>query len=310
MFRTFTSAGTGCPELSGVDLSPDGRWLVSGEAAGLHLWSMATGGEVAFIASETAWRPRFHPGRRFIVSGGRTHLLRWPFDTADGRVGTPEAIITMAGERFLEAEFTPDAEWLAVPCDHGSRVFPWSDPAQASVFGQGLKIPGHDYVCISPDRTWVAGASFNGAGVNIWNARDGTLLHHLLENNNARLALSPDGATLATATAGELVLWNTATWQPRRRSKTGVVDAVPVPAAFSPDGTVLAVALTRQEIQLLDSHTGNPLATLTAPLPLNLVTLRFSTDSRHLAAQTLGPILHLWDLHALRRELHTLALDW
>ncbi len=145
---------------------------------------------------------------------------------------------------------------------------------------------------------------------NIWNARDGTLLCHLLENDNARLALSPDGATLATATAGELVLWNTAAWQPRWRTKTGAVDAVPVPAAFSPDGTLLAVALTRQEIQLLDPHTGNPLATLTAPLPLNLVTLRFSADGRHLAAQTLGPVIHLWDLHALRRELRALGLDW
>ena len=84
----------------------------------------------------------------------------------------------------------------------------------------------------------------------------------------------------------------------------------PVPVAFSPDGTLLAVAATRQEIQLIEARTGDPLATLTPPLPMNLVTMRFSADSRHLAAQTLGPVIHVWDLHALRRKLRVPGLDW
>lgn len=70
------------------------------------------------------------------------------------------------------------------------------------------------------------------------------------------------------------------------------------------------MAATRQEIQLLGRLTGDPLATLTPPLPLNLVTLRFSADSRHLAAQTLGTVVHLWDLPALHRELRGLGLNW
>ena len=310
VFRTFTSAATGYPELSGVDVSPDGRWLVSGDFAGLHLWDIAKGDEISFMPSAMATRPRFHPGGRFIVSGGKTQLLRWPFDPAAGRIGPPEPVFTTNGDRFLEVEFTPDGEWLAVPCDYGSRIFRWSDPAQQTVFGKGLKISGHDYVCLPPDRNWLAGASSGGDGVNIWNVRDGTLRKPLIENENARLAVSPDGATLATSTASELILWDTASWEPRRRIATSIAGGVPLPVVFSADGTLLAFAATRQEVHLLDPHTGEALATLRPPVPLNLVTLRFSPDSRHLAAQTLGPVVHLWALNALRGELRKLGLDW
>jgi hypothetical protein len=91
---------------------------------------------------------------------------------------------------------------------------------------------------------------------------------------------------------------------------TGETGGVPVPVVFSRDGTLLAVALTRQEIQLLDPRTAEPLATLTPPLPVSLETLAFSADGHHLAAQTEGPVIHLWDLHALRRELSALGLNW
>ncbi len=155
---------------------------------------------------------------------------------------------------------------------------------------------------------WVAAASWHG--LTVWNAHDGSLRRQLIKFESAALAVSPDGRTLATATARELVLWDTATWQPHRRMALGLSSGDPVPVAFSPDGALLAVAATREEILLLDALTGDPLATLTPPLPLNLVEMRFSADSRHPAAQTLGPVIHLWDLHALRIELRLLGLDW
>ena len=311
VFRTLTSARTGYPGLSGVDISPDARWLVAGDIAGLHVWNMAQGNEVAFVASASAARPRFHPDGRFIVTGGDGGQLRWPFTvTADGtevRAGPPELLVSASGSGV---HFTPDGQWLAVPGRLGSLVLNWSDPSQRVVFGQNLPPNRHDHVVLSPDRKWAAGASYGGVGVTVWNAHDGSMLRHLIENKNADLAVSPDGHTLATATASELVLWDTATWQPRRRIASGMTSVVPVPVAFSPDGALVAVAATRQEIHLLDAHSGDPLATLTPPLPLNLVTMRFSADGRHLAAQTLGPVIQVWDLQALRSELRTLGLDW
>ena len=209
-----------------------------------------------------------------------------------------------------EARSAPDGGSHAVPGRRGSLVMKWSDPPRRGVFGRNLSDIANDYMAFSPDERWVAGTSHGGVEVMDLNAPAGTKPRRLVENESAGLAVSPDAQTLATATAGELVLWNTATWEPRRRISTGLPAGVPVPVAFSPDGALLAVAATRREIALLDARTGEPLATLTPPLPLNLVTMRFSADGRHLAAQTLGPVIQVWDLRALRAELRALGLDW
>ena len=156
----------------------------------------------------------------------------------------------------------------------------------------------------------MADASFYGVGDTVWDARNGALAQHLIQTESAQLAFSPDSRTLATGTARELVLWDTATWQPRQRIALHLTGAIPVPVAFSRDGALLAIAATRDEIHLLDPRTGHPVATLTPPLPLTLTALTFSSDGRHLAAQTLGPVLHLWDLQSLHRELRALGLDW
>ena len=312
VLRTLSSEGVSEGGLSGVDFSPDGRWVVAGDFDGLHVWGLADGKERAFAPSKSAWRPRVHPDGKFIVTCGSGELLRWPLEAAaDGaaRLGPPERIAAEPGSSFSAVDFTPDGKWFSAPVRHGSLVLHWGDPAQRVVLDRTQRA-GHDQMVISPDGNWVVGAEFGGTGVSVWNAHDGTKLRHLIEITNAALALSPDGTVLATATATELVLWDTATWQPRHRRQTGLSGTIPVPVAFSPDGRVLAAAMTRQDIMLCDVRTSEPFATLTAPMPLNLVTLRFSPDSRHLAAQTLGPVLHLWDLHALRRELQALGQDW
>jgi WD40 repeat protein/tRNA A-37 threonylcarbamoyl transferase component Bud32 len=311
VFRTLTSAVTGYPLLSGVDISPDGRWLVAGDGAGLHVWSLRQGNEVAFTASSSAKRPQFHPGGDFIVTGGDGGQQRWPFHvTPDGkevRAGPPETISAADG---AGVHFTPDGQWFAIPGREGSQVMNWSNPAQCVHFGQNLRPNRHNRVVLSPDRNWTAGASRSGVGVTVWNARDGSMLRHLIELDNAELALSADGRTLATATAAELILWDSATWQPRRRIATGLSGEDPGPVVFSRDGTLFAAALTRHEIHLFDPRTGDPLAILTPPVRVALETLAFSADGRCLAAQTLGPVIHLWELHTLRRELRTRRLDW
>ena len=311
VFRTFSSARTGYPALSGVDISPDGRWLVSGDRAGLHVWEMARGNEVAFVASASAWGPRFHPDGQFIVTGGAGKQLRWPFSaTADSsrvRAGPPEELASVEGSNV---SFTPDGQWLAATGSDGSVVLNWNDPSQRMIFGRNPASTRHNQVVLSPDRKWVAGAAHGAVGVTVWNARDGSMLRQLIALENADLAVSPDGRTLATVTGNELVLWDSMTWEPRRRMTSGLHSGLPVPIVFSRDGLLLAVALTRQEIHLLDAHTGDPRAVLTPPISADHVSLAFSSDGRHLAARTEGPVIHLWDLHALRGELRTFGLDW
>ncbi len=297
---------------SGVDFSPDGRWLVSGSKMGLRIWDMSRGMEVAFVRSPSALRPRFHPGGRHVVSMGKGALLRWPFVAhADGvRLGTPEPIIDRKDLEPAGLDISPDGSWMTVGAGMGLLVGRWESFAEHIQLNPRQYGTRHDQTVLSPDATWLAGAEFAGEGVSVWNARNGTKLHHLIERENAGLAVSPDGRMLATATPAELVVWDTATWKPRHRMEIGLSGTIQLPVAFSPDGRLLAVASNRQDIVLYDARTFAPQATLAAPVPLNIVTLRFSPDSRYLAGQTLGPVIQLWDLPALRLELGKLGLDW
>ena len=196
---------------------------MSGEKGGLHVWDIAQGNEAAFVATALGTRPRFHPGGRFIVTGGREKVVRWPFDApADSgelRIGPAEMMVSAPGDKFGEVHFTPDGEWLAVGGRSGSLVMKWSDPTQRVAFGEKASLIGHDYLVLSPDGRWVVSEDHHG--VTVWNAHDGSLLRQLIAFEGAGLALSPDGHTLATATSRELVLWDTTTWQPRRRTATG-----------------------------------------------------------------------------------------
>lgn len=320
VLKSLTSPASGLPGFSGVDFSPDGNWIVSGTLAGWHVWDRRTGAEAATVRTLSGWTPRFHPSGRHVVLGGRDRLTRWKFEAppGDGRGGPNvsvrlEAAVTMlsrAGETFGPPSFDADGSHMSVGGRLASYVFDWDKPGEPVVFGDRLPIPGHDQSVLDPGAQWVVGAAYNGSGVNVWDARTGRFTRQLVDRGNAALALSSDGKTLATATATELILWDTAGWEPRRRISTGLNGGVPLPVAFSPDDSILAFAATRQSIALLDAGTFRPVATLTAPIPLNMVALRFSRGGSHLAAQTLGPVIEVWDLATLRAELGKLGLGW
>jgi WD40 repeat protein len=310
VFRALSSVHTKHPHLLDVDLSHDGRWLAFGERAGWHLWDLPRRKEVAVIRSNQVARPVFHPGRHFVVTSSHDELLRWPLESSSSggvRVGPPEVLISAPGSEFQRVRFSRDGELMAVAGHRRSLLMNWQQPTQQVAFAQRLR---QSDVSLSPDKRWVAAASFGGIGVTVWNTRDGALAWHLITNENATVAFSPDGRTLATATARECVFWDTDSWQARHQFTYDLVGEVAVPIVFSPNGEWIAVAARREEIHLVDARSGEEVATLLPPVRNNLRELAFSGDGRYLAAHTLVSTVHLWDLHALRRELATMNLAW
>jgi WD40 repeat protein len=146
--------------------------------------------------------------------------------------------------------------------------------------------------------------------VNVWDGETGRLIRNLFPTENAQVAASPDGRSLAVATHTAFGVWNSVTWEPRWRVPLSLGSAAGGPVAFSPDGRMLAVAPARQEIRLLDPSTGREFASLTAPDARTIEEMAFSPDGDRLAACTELRSIHLWDLRALRRELAAMGLDW
>jgi WD40 repeat protein len=311
VFRSLSSLNTRHPHLRGVDVSRDGRWLMFGERGGWRLFYLTQGRELAYMELNGLRSSSFHPHNSFVVTVDSDSVLRWPLETnlAVDRVlaGEPDTIVSKPGSDLQRGSFSADGRRFVAAGHRRSLLVDVNHPEQTIEFSRNR---AQSFAVISPDNLWVAAASHVGQDVTIWDARDGRFLRQLLAGDNAQVAFSPDGRAFATATTRECVLWDVRSWQARRRWSLRLSGGVPVPVVFSPDDRFLAVAATWSEIRLLDTSTGDELATLTPPLPNNLNSLVFSADGRYLVGHTLARLVHVWDLHALRRELAALKLDW
>src|SRR5262249_1060420 len=162
---------------------------------------------------------------------------------------------------------------------------------------------------------WAAAGSWQGKGVRLWDAHTGRVVKDwLMEFRSVSAAFSPDGRWLVTGTGQECRFWRVGSWEadkaiPRDSSITGDLPGV---MAFTPDGRLLAVTRARRVIQLVDTETGESLATLEPPDPgaEGIFSMCFNGDGSTLVAATSNHRLQIWDVWEIRRQLQAMGLDW
>jgi len=149
--------------------------------------------------------------------------------------------------------FSPDGRLLATAdADHIVRLLdvPAGKLSKALERQEGMIFA----LRFSPDGKLLVTGNANGTA-KVWDASSGKLLKTLQANKDQpvwSVDFSPDGKLLATSGPqtepqkrdGQVVLWNTQSWEakpiPRRILSDGWVNAV----AFSPDGQTLAISST------------------------------------------------------------------
>jgi signal transduction histidine kinase len=166
---------------------------------------------------------------------------------------------------------------------------------------------GGGTLALSRDGRWAACGFNYPRGTKIWNAQSGDPVTNL-SSDNAIVDFSAQAEHLIAGSRSAFQLFATADWREIWRVPREGALFSPGPCAFSPDGTQVAVAKSRQTAVILETATGRELVSLLAPRPATIKVFRWSGDGRTLALGTAENLVHVWDMAVLQSNLVAIGL--
>jgi RNA polymerase sigma factor (sigma-70 family) len=280
-------------EVSCVLFTPDGKRLVTlGWDKTIRLWDVDSGAEIRRWATLGGWKVALSPDGKTLAGFSDTAAVYtinlW--DLATGKKirelpheGQPDGMTALA--------FSPDGRTLVSGGDRVLRRFDVATGKQQDLFGAGH---GQTHAIVfTPDGKTQAVASHDDA--TLWDTTTWKEIRRIPEKYVYSLAISPDGARLATGVGGDTVrVWETATGKEKAACKgrhQGRIWAV----AFSPDGKLVAGGSEGSSIQLWDAASGA--ARTPADGPESWVCFaRFSADGRSVLSASLDGWVRRWDI--------------
>jgi WD40 repeat protein len=240
--------------VSCIAFSPDGKWIVVGEA---------------FVKAK--------------VYTAKVELL----DAVAGK--EVRALVTHHWE-VESVAFSRDGTLLVSSnWDRKVRIFEFPSGNQVRDFESESKPV---CVAISPDSKVIASGDLSPA-VTLWDREGGKEIRRLTGQTSRiwSVAFSPDGQRLASASAdGSTVIWNVSTGQ-SLYTLSGHVGAV-MSAVFSPDGKFVVSGGADDTVRFWDAATGQNLETLGAHSGVWQVA--FSPDGKYLAAGYADGTVNIW----------------
>lgn len=286
-----------------VAFSPDGGMLVTtGDDTAVRLWSAADwtmAGEY-YEHSSFVKKAVFNPvdATQFVTMGWDAAVLVWSL--------TPEgAAVTRRLHEYSavieHASFSPDGQLLAFSVGDGSvhlvDMQTGEDVRQFQL--NSLRV---NAVSFTPDEARLilaAAGGFPEQNVLLWDAQTGEMLT-VLAGHTAPVtaaAWNTDGDVLVTASADStLILWRSESGNYLESNTATEPDWV-TDLVFSPDNSVLAVALQNGNIQLLETATLRELAVLTAEDDNSAVNgLSFDPSGSLLASAHDSGRVYLWGI--------------
>lgn len=246
-------------DVTAVAFSPDGGVIATASAdQTVRLWGGEDGAPRGVLrghlqrVDDVVFRP---DGRLFSASPDGT-LREW-----DASVDWYGGVVRRTSDACYAAVFRPDGGRLAT-CSYDGRVQQW-DPATWELLAAWQAHP-QDQSCHAlawtPDGERLASGSWDKS-VALWDAVTLEELDRLEHDSGVhRLAIAPDGRTLAVALSASIWLWDLSS---RERLRTlDQVGSTTTDLAFSPDGARLYAANRDRTLRAWDVSTGDELRSL------------------------------------------------
>lgn len=310
------------PLLTGVtgtslDVSLDGRWLVTNSPGLVRLWEIGTRRHLADVPMTGPRRDGFS----FWLEG--TGLLHGVTDSAGKPIGGHRVEVGPRLSAGAAAPFDPKETSVTAAAprqrmsDRRGIVLQHKDLSGGVMQPDGsqpLQLGPWSAQEVSPDRLWAAGDSTSGDGYEVRRIADGEVVLRIDIKPWVNLAFSPDSRHLVTAGSTEVIVHECGTWREVARWPVNVGFQGMGWVEFSPDGLHLATLHAEGTLALHETAGWTPVVRLRPPGPIfqhsGPARFQWTTDSRRLLVLTHGHRVSEWDITALREELGKLGLDW
>jgi WD40 repeat protein len=289
----FTFRGHTEPVTS-VAFSPDRKTMATcSDDATIRFWDLPSRRETACLRGHTPYLHvlRFSPDGRLLASAAYEGTIR-VLDVASRR----ELFQLKTREYLWSLAFSPDGKLLASSADGGNvRLWDLRSRRQVAMFKARARLRS---LAFSPDGRLLAFG--DGRVVRFWDVAARRPIGSLEGDGGevTGLAISPDGKILAVGGNAAVRLIDLAGKRTLARLK-----GPSFTLSFSPDGTVLASATTKNRVRLWDVATKRERWTLKGHAQ-RILDLAFA-DNRTLASASDDRTVKLWDV-APSREIDIL----
>ncbi len=308
--------------------SSDGRLLAVSTEEAVHLYDGQGGRELARLKTKRCETILFDKSGRNLITYGMSGLFRWPIldDPAGGtgalRIGPPGLVRENTTDSWFKACWLPDGRTLAVLEKTSYRVslVDIDDPHSPRKRVRALSSNTASRmisIAVSPDGQWAAAGGWNDQGIYVWNVPRRRLERILPRGDSpadghTHASFSPDGRWLVCfsdiVAASGFYFWEVGTWKrgPFVAKASGSLHE----PLFSPDGRLIALSVSSEQIRLAESGDGRTIAHLSNLQALDAAPWDFSPDGTRLIACTAQRTVVIWNLRRVRQQLQAMGLDW